>query len=329
MSRFAKMRAGISPMVYVGVAGAFLASCSSSSMPTDMTYNPTSGRADASVERLDPSNPEDAIRISIKQNCSLKEGEDTIYWWHGKMYSRRPGEKDRHLFNMQGMNVRSCDILEDPKRGLGYRSVSREVMFYLDPETNEVVETWVNPWTDEEVRIIQVANDPVSMNIDRPSYAYDEDGKPKAKFSGFEHNGYYLNGGGAARLFYNNPLAGDYQEYVGGTYHAMEFGTGASPVDDVLDASADHVEDRVISWARVSKWLPWMKMGDRDGVAVFHTAGMRLDSWDDLPDVVKNEILENYPEYVTAPPLDDDRPNETSWTVTQKAIDTWREEDVD
>ena len=283
----------------------------------------------AGAQQLDPNDPEDAIRISIKQNCSLKEGEDTVYWGHGKMYSRRAGEKDRHLFNMQGMNVRACDILEDPKQGLGFRSVSREVMFYLDPKTNEVVDTWVNPWTNEEVRIIQVANDPVSMNIKRPSYAYDEDGKPKAKFRSFEHNGYYLNGGGAARLFYTNPLAGDYQEYVGGTYHAMEFGTGASPVDDLLDASADHVEDRVISWARVSKWLPWMKMGDRDGVAVFHTAGMRLDSWDDLPDVVKTEILENYPVYVTAPPLDDDRPNETSWTVTQKAIDTWREEDAD
>lgn len=329
MNRLTKTLAAQHRIALLGLAGVLLASCTSPGASTSALNNPTSGRAVASVERLDPNDPEDAIRINIKQNCSLKEGQDTVYWWHGKMYSRRPGERDRHLFNVQGMNVRACDILEDPKRGLGYRSVSREVMFYLDPETNEVVDTWVNPWTNEEVRVIQVANDPVSMNINRPFFAYDEDGKPKAKFNSFEHNGYYLNGGGAARLFYNNPLAGDYQEYVGGTYHAMEFGTGASPVDDVLDANADHVKDRVISWARVSKWLPWMKMGDRDGVAIFHTAGMRLDSWDDLPGVVKDEILENYPEYVTAPPLDDDRPNETSWTVTQKAIDTWREQDAD
>jgi hypothetical protein len=67
-----------------------------------------------------------------------------------------------------------------------------------------------------------------------------------------------------------------------------------------------------------------MKIGDRDGVAVFHTAVMRLDSRDDLPDFVKNEIRENYPTYVTAPAMDDDRPNETSWSVTQKAIDAWR-----
>lgn len=278
----------------------------------------------AAAEQLDPNDPEDVIRMSIKQSCSLVEGEEAIYWWHGKMYSRRPGERDRHLFNVEGMNVRACDILQDEKRGLGFRSVSREVMFYLDPETNEVVDTWVNPWTGEEVKVIQVANDPVNMNINRPRYAYDEDGNPQASFSSFEHEGFFLNGGGAARLFYENPLAGDYQDYVGGTYHAMEFGTGAIPMEDLLDGDANTVKDRVISWARVSKFLPWMKMGDRDGVVIFHTAGMRLDSWDDLPDVVKNEIKENYPQYVSAPPIDDPRPNETSWTVTQKAIDGWR-----
>ena len=278
----------------------------------------------AIAQQLDPNDPEDVIRMALKQSCSLVEGDEAVYWWHGKMYSRRPGERDRHLFNVQGMNVRACDILEDPKRGLGYRTVSREVMFYLDPQTNEVVDTWVNPWTGEEVRVIQVANDPVNMNINRPRYAYDEDANPQARLTSFEHEGFYLNGGGAARLFYKNPLAGEYQDYVGGTYHAMEFGTGAVPKDDLLDAKADTVKDRVISWARVSKFLPWMKMGDLDGVVIFHTAGMRLDSWDDLPDVVKNEIKENYPQYVKAPPIDDARPNETSWTVTQKAIDAWR-----
>lgn len=283
----------------------------------------------AVAERLDPSDPNDVIKMQIKQNCSLNEGEDTVYWWSGKMYSRRPGERDRHLFNVQGMNVRACDILEDEQKGMGYRSVSREVMFYLDPETNEVVDTWVNPWTGEEVKVIQVANDPVNMQLGDgrfPIYAYNDDGTARAKFDATELGGMYLNGGGAARLFYDNPLAGDYQAYVGGTYHAMEFGTGATPIDDLLDGNANKVKDRVISWARVSKFLPWMKMGDRDGVVIFHTAGLRLDSWDDMPEVMKNEIRENYPAHVTAPPLDDMRPNETSWTVTKRAIDTWREE---
>lgn len=133
-----------------------------------------------------------------------------------------------------------------------------------------------------------------------------------------------LHGGGAARLFYENPLAGDYQEYVGNWYHAMEFGTSATPEADALDANSPFVDDRVISWGRVSEWLPWMEMGDRSGVVVFHTAGMRLNSWDDMPDVLKNEIKANYPLYVAPPPMDYDKPRQTTWTVVRDYIDAKR-----
>jgi len=36
---------------------------------------------------------------------------------------------------------------------------------------------------------------------------------------------------------------------------------------------------------------------------------------------MKDEIAKNYPEYTNAPPLDDDRKNETSWTYMKKIID--------
>ena len=38
-------------------------------------------------------------------------------------------------------------------------------------------------------------------------------------------------------LFYENPLAGDYQEYVGGTYHVMEIFNFIVDKDELLDAS--------------------------------------------------------------------------------------------
>lgn len=56
-----------------------------------------------------------------------------------------------------------------------------------------------------------------------------------------------------------------------------------------------------------------MKMGDRPGVVVFHTAGLRVNGWDDVPDVVRNEVKQNWPAWLEAPPIDDQRPNMTSW----------------
>ena len=50
------------------------------------------------------------------------------------------------------------------------------------------------------------------------------------------------------------------------------------------------------------------------------TAGVKLGSWDELPDVMKREIETNYPEYRNPPPGDDPRPNETSWTYFKKKV---------
>jgi hypothetical protein len=275
------------------------------------------------AQPLDPANADDQLRIQVKMSCSLVEGTPTLYWWSGRMWARVPGEPNRLLFNVHGMNMRQCRVKQDPVRGFCYRSVSREVMLYLDPVTNEVVRRWKNPWSSEEVDVVHVANDPVNA---RDWYcSRDKDGKPVDRSDNLSFkDDLLLEGGGAARLFYKSPLAGEYQDYVGGTYHAMEFGTSAASASEALDAGDSELQDTLISWVRISRWLPWMKMGDRDGLVVFHTAGMRLDSWEQLPEVVRREVDTRYPTYKAPPPLDDPRPNETSWTVFKKFIDERR-----
>ena len=278
--------------------------------------------APAVAEELDPANADDAFRMNTKMFCSLETEDPTVYYWEGTVYSVIRGEKDRHLFNVIAMNTRQCEAFEDPVRGVGSRSVSRELMFYLDPDTGEILRTWHNPWTDDTVDVVHVANDPV--NSRRPSWSRDEQGQPSSTFDPIIMGDYAYHGGGAALLFYDNPLAGDYQEYVGNNYQAAEFLTWTAPLTDIKDADAPHVVDSVISWGRISRWIPWMKMGGREGVLVFYTGGLRLNSWDEMPDKIKNEIRANHPQYVAPPPVDDDRPNDTSWTVAKRKIDAAR-----
>ncbi|NOT60431.1 MAG: DUF1838 family protein, partial [Acidobacteria bacterium] len=262
--------------------------------------------------QLNPNNPDDLIKIERKINCSTTDGKNALYWWHGRVYSRVPGERDRLLFNVHGFNARDCKSFTDAARGTGYRSVSREMLIYTDPTTGEILRTWKNPWTGEQLEVLHVANDPVNMR--EATFAKDKDGKPRAASSiGFVKDGRMLNGGGAARLFYQNPLGGEFQNNIGGWYHAMEFGTTETTLDDLLDANSDAIKDRVLTWVRISKFLPWMKMGDRAGVVVFHTAGLRVNGWEDVPDLIRNEVKQNWPAWQEAPPIDDARPNMTSW----------------
>ena len=271
----------------------------------------------AQTDQLDPNKPEDAILLMQKSICSLNEGETVLYWWKGSMFSRVEGERDRVLFGLQGMNIRQCQNAEDETRGHGFRSVSREIMIHLDPETNQIVDTWENPWTGEQVDVIHVANDPVNMRA--PWHAYGEDGK------GLEVD-ITVMGDKALRygntpLFYKNPLQGEYQDYVGGMYHAMEMGSDSYNAEELFDRNVKTIKNHSLSWSRISGWLPWMKMGDRNGVIFTATVGSRANSIEDLPEPLRSVLKERYPDYVAPPPLDDARPNETSWEVFKKKME--------
>ncbi|NRD89655.1 hypothetical protein C8024_09620 [Sphingopyxis sp. BSNA05] len=279
----------------------------------------TSSVTPAFARTLDANVPEDALEIMKRTQCGEADGVPAVYYWSGKVYSRVAGEPDRHLFNGEGMNIRQCVRVEDPKRGVGYRQVSREVMFYLDPETNEVLRTWDNPWSGETVNVMQIANDPVNGH---PSYPYSADGKPYA-LPTMHRQGKWLFLPMEVPLFYHNVLAGDYQDYVGNKYHAMEIFDFAMLADEILDTK-NPTAYPTISWVRISDWMPWMKMRGRQGQMVFNAMGAKLKSYDDLPKVIKDEIALNHPEYTAPPPGDDPRPNETTWTVFKEMIDAER-----
>ena len=262
--------------------------------------------ASAQAGQLDINKPEDLLEINRKIQCSTVDGEPITFWWHGEAYSRRQGERDKKLFLVEGMNVRACTTVEDPERGKGYKLVSREILLYKDPATGEPLATWDNPWTGQTVDVLHVANDPVNFS----SYTIGRGGQP-ISFRGTVLDDRWWQTS-TFPLFYPNPLAGNYQKEIGGTYHATEMFNFLGDMESLLDDGLTTAEVQV-GWVRMSGWLPWMMMEGREGVIYMHTAGRKLDSWDDLSETMKGEIAQYYPEWREPPPLDDARKNETSW----------------
>jgi hypothetical protein len=120
-------------------------------------------------------------------------------------------------------------------------------------------------------------------------------------------------------LFYRNPLAGDYQDYVGGTYHATEMFNFFGSVANLTSPRTTSASVSV-AWARVSDWLPWMKMRGRTGVLYFNGAGVKLASYAEMPADMRAAIEARNPSYREPPPVDDARPNETSWSYFKKML---------
>ena len=265
---------------------------------------------EAQTARLDPASAADSLIISRKVQCSTVENEPIVYWWHGIAYSRRQGEKDVHLFDVEGMNIRACSSITDDKGNKCYHLVSREILLYLDRDTGEVLKTWDNPWTGERVNVLHVANDPVNFK----SYEVGRDGKPATWAGEILGNQWWLRS--TFPLWYQNPLGGDYQKEIGGTYHATEMFDFFGRTDDILDPETRTAEVWV-GWARMADWLPWMGMNGREGLMYMHTAGRKLSAFDELSATMKAEIAANYPDYVTPPPPGDPRANMTSWKYFQ------------
>ncbi|MCY4357019.1 MAG: DUF1838 family protein [Gammaproteobacteria bacterium] len=273
--------------------------------------------------QIDINSREGVVAINRKIQCSTEDNAETTFVWHGRAWARRTGESDKLLFGLLGMNVRQCVTVTNDAGEDGYRQVSREIMLYLDPVSGEILRKWDNPYTGQTVDVIHVANDPV--NSRGANFGYGRDGNV-AQLP-IRMVGDYWQMNVEVPLFYHNVLAGDYQRYVGGTYHATEMFNFYGNAEELLDEGTALVNPGV-SWVRLSQWLPWMEMNGREGVMYFNAQGAKLATWEDLPAMMKNEIDTYYPEYRNAPPGDDDRPNETSWTFFKKIFDERATESV-
>lgn len=268
----------------------------------------------------------DAFVLGQKTSCGTTEQGKVRYGiFEGRAYSRVPGEKDRHLFNLLGINVRHCSTHSDKTRGDGYRSVSREIMVYLDKDTGEMIDTWPNPWTGTDIEVIHVANDPVNARAIR--WERDAEGKATGEMT-LRRYGDLVATSFEVPLFYPNPLGGDYQEYVGGTYHAMEIFNTFYDADRALDSDASDIGMSRLSWSRVAQWLPWLEMGSRPGIMIFNATGFSTFDKSQIPGRLVRILDEHYPLYRTPPPLDDARPNETSWTVFKKHLGDVKKEEA-
>jgi len=258
------------------------------------------------ARELNLDKPEDVLKVMRKMACgSTADGHMEYSVWKGKVFSRVTWEQDRYLFDVVGMNVRHCPLVQDPVRGTGYRTVSREVMVYLKPGTDEILDTWHNPFTGRDVKVVPVANDPVNPGARFP---YSKDGKP-LRFEADVLGDLFVRRMDLP-LYYKNPLGGNYQREIGGASQAIEIYIHFVNRKELLNDSPAPLTSMHLTWQRVSQWFEWMQMGNWPGYMISSVVGWRVQTYDELPQAIK-ELLsrKEYALYREPPPADDQRPS--------------------
>ncbi|GCE51027.1 uncharacterized protein DUF1838 [Thermosporothrix hazakensis] len=255
------------------------------------------------------NNPEQMLTHFVKLRGSLKQ-EDVVFYWSGSIYGMIPGVQNKPLFRFEGYNISRFVPVEG-----GYQHLSREVSVYEDPRTGEILERWQNPFTEQEVRVVHVWNDPVNqeMLLNGPRGPFTVPVTPV----GDDIQCWNLD----IFLTYPSPLSRkDYPQYSqNDLYQGAELFQFYVKTSDLENEDLPSVPCH-LSWTRIGPWLPWMEMADRPGNLVYQCRGYKLaNGYADLPSHLRAYVEQHEPQYKEAPRTFT-RPNETSWTYFKKLL---------
>lgn len=253
------------------------------------------------------SSQEFDARDFVKVRSSL-DGSQVFLAWTGSIYAFVPNERRQRLFKMVGMNVSRC-IAETES---SWNFTSRELTYYLDPSTGEILHNWENLWTDEKLTVVHVANNPV-QGLLKGSFSAEVDGDTTTFVIDIFPN-------------YPNPLAEDtvFTDYSPHpTYQAAELFKFIVPTEDLLNQEKTSVSKVFFSWDRIGPWVPWMKMGDRAGHLIYSASGLKVKDFTNLPQLLQDEINTRLPLYKKAPESSLEQEDMTSWTYFKKHFEAY------
>ncbi|KAI8329681.1 hypothetical protein BC941DRAFT_442549 [Chlamydoabsidia padenii] len=258
--------------------------------------------------------------LFLRLRYSTDPTAETFFEWEGSVFAFIPGQAPKKVFHCVGMNVAKAELDQATHQ---VKMTSRELTYYLDPDTFEKLVKWNNPWTlEKDLPVIHIANDPVQMAL------------PARIPLTVRTNPYGSSSSIITEvpLFYPNPLAtedGLYNDYDSSKmYQAAECFTFKC---DTKDVSSPTTIDKVdINWTRVSPLPPFMKMGHIDGGhLVYHCTGYKLPQGSDYhglkSPVLRHDIDTIIPSYAHAPPTFD--PNVrgvSSWTYFKQHFDRYQ-----
>jgi hypothetical protein len=245
------------------------------------------------VSKIDFKDPKWNRDTFARLEGNLDPTKEKFGWIKGRAVGVRENERVRPLFDVEGFSVVRLKQLEDGS----WRKLLREIVFYRDPQTGKIMDQWLNPYTNETVRVVPIANDPFNFTIgeyapEPPSYGGLNKEKPPRRpllldFEDAPDGMILLNT--AIDLFYPNAL--DPRTWVRESSGAMnrvsEYFTYYMKRSDVLDPTLTHIP-HIGAWSRITPWLPWMLMGQAQGHMSYVCSFGSLDNGErDLaPDIV-------------------------------------------
>lgn len=268
---------------------------------------------------FDPADPVQNAEVLARMNLGL--GEKSNYgWFKGRVFAVIGDERViEPLFDLEGFGANRMVPLGNAR----YQSLHREVGYYKDLRTGQIMEQWANPLLDGEVvDVSHIHNDPVNAVIGPTIEAKLGEGQvtefplslPWTFMGDLAMTSFDVN------TRWKNvldpevwPRESSGHEFVRVSEY-LQFFVQRADLNNwrSLEKIPHHG-----NWSRIGTWLPWMLMGDSPGHLFYRSFTKHLDSIDELPADIRAYTEKNYPKYLEAP-AEWTTPNETSFEVYMK-----------
>jgi len=224
----------------------------------------------------------------------------------GVVHGVRDGEAVKPLCGFEVFS--STRVLRQPDNS--YQRMCRELIFYRNLKTGELMDEWDNVYTGERVKVVDVANDPFNFVIseffpDPPSYGgLNKDKPPKRPLR--------LNWGWMGEdtltldsdihLFYPNALQPDKwpRESSGPLNRVSELFRYFIRREDAENPELTSLPYSGV-WSRITPWLPWMLMGPAPGHIYYMGRFTHVGDLAQVSPPVLARVKERFPKYLTAP----------------------------
>jgi len=244
----------------------------------------------------------------LKLTSNLDMESTHFGWIDGYVMGVAPGGAVKDICGFRGIGCNRLLPYEGPE--YGYRRVLREIVFYTDLETGEILEEMENPYTNETVRVVPVANDPFNAIFkevwpDPPSYGglNTEKREPRPFLLNWQQIGQHSMMEIHVHLYYPNALDPKVwvRESSGHMNRVTETFNYTFSMDDLQNPELTTIPSTGV-WTRVTPWLPWMLMGQAPGHCLYNCNFADIKSLDDAPDQrIIAHIAQNYPKFLDAP----------------------------
>ncbi|MCK9556415.1 MAG: DUF1838 family protein [Candidatus Cloacimonetes bacterium] len=221
-------------------------------------------------------------------------GAETVFHYSGTVYSIVPDQKSMELFDFEGFSIARIDSSE-----AGYRLMGKEVGLFLDHRTSEVLKNWRNPFTQATVPVIHIWNDPVNQRFeyDAKTIPYIRQFLPSTVIEEsivYHSELFPFYPHVLSRKLFGDHVQSDY-------FQSAELREYRAKLADLENVQASSVPAE-ISFTWICPWLPFMRMGDREGQMLFVLRGRKLEhGYSDLPQHIRDTVKSINPDFAHSP----------------------------